>query len=58
MAWAMRDGRRLLTHTQYDGNSNWEWGMRTLEYGVQYLLDCTFEDGEFVAQVHNLAASV
>ena len=51
MAWAMRDGRRLLTHTHFDGSSNWEWGMQTLEYGVNFLLNCDFGNGEFLAQV-------
>lgn len=51
MAWAMRDGRRLLTHTHFGGSSNWEWGMQTLQYGVDFLLACDFGNGEFVAQV-------
>jgi hypothetical protein len=54
MAWAMRDGRRLLSHTAHDGRSNWDRGMRTLQHGVEFLLDCSFPNGEFVAQVRSL----
>lgn len=51
MAWSIIDGQQWLTNQQYDGKSNLQWAIQTLEYGLEFLLDCSFENGEFVAQV-------
>ena len=54
MAWAMVDGKEMLQDTYYDDKTNWEWAVQTLEYGAEFLLDCSFGDGEFVVQVRAL----
>jgi Glycosyl hydrolase family 9 len=51
MAWTILDGRELLQQQQFDGRNNLQWGVKTLEYGLSFLLDCAFDDGEFVYQV-------
>ena len=51
MAWAMIDGETMLKTSTYDDQSNWEWAVQTLEYGAEFLLRCSFDDGEFVVQV-------
>lgn len=51
MAWGILDGQALLTKQSYDGKSNLAWALETLEYGLEFLLDCSFDDGEFVYQV-------
>ena len=51
LAWGILDGYQLLAKQTYDGQTNLAWGLETLEYGLEFLLDCSFDDGEFVAQV-------
>lgn len=51
LAWSVIDGQQLLSGQQFDGKSNLQWGLETLEYGLGFLLDCSFDSGEFVAQV-------
>ena len=51
MAWGIIDGKEMLKKQQFDGASNLKWAVGTLEYGLEFLLDCYFENGEFVAQV-------
>ena len=55
MAWGILDGYQLLSKQTYDGQTNLAWALETLEYGLQFLLDCSYENGEFVAQVRHLA---
>lgn len=54
IAWAMLDGKDLLQAGSFDGKTNWEWAMQTLEYGMEFLLKCKFENGQFVTQVYFL----
>lgn len=51
MAWGIIDGKEMLKKQQFDGASNLKWAVGTLEYGLEFLLDCSFDNGEFVAQV-------
>lgn len=51
MAWSIIDGQEYMASQQYDGKSNLQWAVQTLEYGLRFLLDCSFGNGEFVAQV-------
>jgi hypothetical protein len=51
LAWSIIDGQDMLQTTRYDGRSNHEWAMQTLQYGAEFLLKCSFADGEFVIQV-------
>lgn len=57
MAWSILDGQQLLAQQQYDGKTNLQWGLQTLEYGLEFLLDCSFDDGEFVFQVRSLVTT-
>ena len=57
MAWGILDGYQLLSKQTYDGQSNLAWALETLEYGLRFLLDCSYDDGEFVAQVRHLEYS-
>ena len=51
MAWGIIDGKEMLQKQSFDGSSNLKWAIGTLEYGLSFLLDCSYDDGEFVAQV-------
>ena len=51
MAWSILDGKEMLQKQQFDGSNNLKWAIGTLEYGLKFLLECAFDDGEFVAQV-------
>ena len=51
MAWAMIDGRTMLETATYHDETNWDWAAQTLEYGAEFLLKCSFDNGEFVVQV-------
>lgn len=51
MAWAILNGKDLLQSQNFDGTSNLKWAVSALEYGLKFLLDCSYDDGEFVAQV-------
>ena len=53
MAWSIIDGQELLSSQQYDGKSNLQWAIETLEYGLEFLLDCSLDNGDFVFQVCN-----
>ncbi|NJR43054.1 MAG: hypothetical protein HC767_10750 [Akkermansiaceae bacterium] len=57
IAWAMVDGKQVLQKGRFDNNDNWHWARKTLEHGLDFLLACSFDDGEFVAQVRAAAAS-
>ena len=53
MAWGIIDGQEYLASQRFDGKSNLQWALQTLEYGLEFLLDCSFDSGEFVAQVRS-----
>ena len=53
MAWGVLEGKEYLSSQQFDGKSNLAWAIQTLEYGLEFLLDCSFGNGEFVAQVRH-----
>lgn len=57
MAWSIIDGKDMLQSQKFDGSTNLKWAIQTLEYGLSFLLDCAFDDGEFVAQVRPLQTS-
>jgi hypothetical protein len=51
MAWTILDGSQLLQQQQFDGSNNLNWGIKTLEHGLSFLLECAYDNGEFVYQV-------
>lgn len=53
MAWSVLDSHSLLGSQNFDGNNNKKWALDSLEYGLEFLLDCSYDNGEFVAQVGN-----
>jgi hypothetical protein len=55
LAWGIIDGADLLRAQTFDGDNNLRWAISTLEYGLKFLLDCSYDGGEFVAQVRTTA---
>lgn len=51
IAWSIIDGQELLSSQQYESKSNLQWAIETLEYGLEFLLDCSLDNGDFVFQV-------
>jgi hypothetical protein len=54
MAWTILDGHQLLQTQQFDGSSNLQWAIKSLEHGLSFLLECAYDNGEFVYQVRQL----
>ena len=57
LSWAMIDGANVLKRGQFDGQSNWEWAMRTLLHGVDYILRCHVEPDKLVVIVRTYSCA-
>jgi hypothetical protein len=53
IAWAMIDGKQMLKAGKFDGKTNWEWAVQTLEHALDFMFRCHLKPGSFVAQVRS-----
>ena len=55
LAWAMLDGKDILQSGKFGGGpqSNWDWALQTLLFGVEFLLRCHSKDDALVIQVRS-----
>jgi hypothetical protein len=55
IAWSIIDGKAQLQRSAFEGKSNWDWAIKTLRFGVEYLLACHIKHEAFVVQARGKA---
>jgi hypothetical protein len=51
IAWSMAEGKSMLKGARWDGRSNWDAAVHSLDHALDFLFRCYIKPGEFVAQV-------